>query len=352
VESVVGLHWAYTNKRQSAYATPNVTGDLIESHPFEGADFSDLVPNMSDNAAQYGKGHEFATRNEVLSWDVRMRRTFQATTKMLGWGFAFHCGKVTTTSLGSGAFQHVFEYQDPTGVGYYGSGRQQPVTTIMERIHPGDIREWPSMQVMAIEITGQLNDWIRLALDLIGSGKKISVSGFTFPTATEGALLRHASLLFEHGPSASLLDESCDVDSFRWRSEMAYDEVGGYCPGSGYQVSGDPHSGQIRNKLEFTRRAVLLEIVFRAKVGTQVQTRLENQSDLKALMTITGDTIGGGQSHKLIINIPRLRYRAAPVNTNGDVITYAVSTVVMYDAGLDNPWEATVINTTSSYLSP
>lgn len=349
MESVVGLHWAYTNKRQSAYATPNPTGDITESHPFEGADFADHIPNMSDNANQFGKGHEFATRNAILSWDVRFRRTFQATTKMLGWAFAFHTGKVTTTAAGTG-FQHVFEYQDPNGVGYYGSGRQQPVTTVIERVHSGLARMWPSSQVMAVEITGQLNEWVRMALEIIGSGKYTDATGFTFPVAVEGSLLRHAGLLFEHGPSATLADESCDIDSFRFRSEYAYDEIGGYCPGSGYQVSGVPDSGQIRGKLEFTRRAVTFEFVARAKTNSSIITRLINQTDLKALLTITGAQLSGVHNHSVIINIPRLRYRAAPINVAGDVITFAVSTVVMYDPGLDNPWEVTVKNEVPAYL--
>lgn len=360
-ESVVQLQWAYSNRRQSAYATPNPDVDIDQSHPFEGADIGDHVPNMSDNAAMFGKGHEFATRNEILSWDVRFRRSFQATTKILGWAFAFHCGKVTTTNLGGSpvAYSHVFEYQDPVGAGYYGSGRQQPVTTIVERVTSGLARKFPSMQVMAVEVTGTLNDWVRLAVEMIGSGKKIEASGFAsspgYPDSTnaatggEGALLRNASLLFQHGPSGSLADISCDIRSFRFRSEYSYFEADGYCPGSGYQTTGDPHSGQVRGKLEFGRRAVLLEFVANASVGT-FHTRLEASTLLSLLMTITGDTISGGNTHALIINTPQLKYRAIAIGTDGDQITFAVSTVVFYDQGLANPWEVTVRNTTAAYL--
>lgn len=351
MESTTGLQWAFSHKKQSAYATANPNVDINQSHPFEGADFADHTPLMSDNAAQYGKGHEFATRNALLSWDVRFKRTFQATTKMLGYAFAFHCGKVTTTTPAAGAYQHVFEYQDPNGSGHYGSGRQQPVTSIVERVTSGLIRKWPSVQVMAVEVTGQINDWIKMSVDFIGSGKRIDGTGFTFPTSTEGELLRTASLQFEHGPSGSLADTSCDVNSFRFRTEMAYDEVGGYCPGSGYQVSGDPTSGQVRNKLEFTRRAVMLEFVVRAKSDSTVLDKLEAQDDLEAVLTMEGGEIGvSGQNHTFIVTIPRLNYKAAPIQTDGDVIVFAVSAIVFYDAGLANPFEITVINDTAAYL--
>ncbi len=95
---------------------------------------------------------------------------------------------------------------------------------------------------------------------------------------------------------------------------------------------------------------MLFEFVARAKSNSQIVARLDNQDDLKVLMTITGDVISGANNHKVIINIPRLQYRATPINVNGDVITFAVSTVVFYDATLDNPWEATVVNDVPTYL--
>lgn len=146
-ESTVQLQWAFSMKRQSSYATANPDVDIDKSHPMTAADFGEHVPNMSDNANMFGKGHEFATRNEILSWDTRFRRSFQATTRMVGWAFAFHAGSVTTSSLGGSpeAYQHIIEYQDPIGVGYYGSGRQQPVTTVVEQSHAGLIRRFPSM---------------------------------------------------------------------------------------------------------------------------------------------------------------------------------------------------------------
>lgn len=355
-ESVVGISWAYSNKRQSAYATANPDVDIDQSHPFEGADIANHVPLMSDNAAMFGKGHEFATRNEILSWDVTFRRAFHATTKILGWAFAFHTGKVTTTSLGGVpiAYSHVCEYQDPNGTGYYGSGRQQPATTIVEQVTSGLTRKFPSCQVQAIEVTGTLNDWIRVSMDLKGSGKKTQVapSAFTMPTSTEGSLLRHASLLFSHGVSGSLADTSCDVRSFRFRSEMQYFDTDGYCPGSGYQTSGDPTSGQIRNKLEMARRAVMFEFVARASSDNTYFTRLDGSIETSALLTIDGATISGVNAHRLRLNLPRMKYKAVPIGTDGDLITFQVQAVVFMDPtpGLDNPWEATVINTTSAYL--
>ena len=151
MESVVQIKWAYSNKRQSAYATETPSGDMNQSHPFTGADMGEHTPNMSDNAAMYGKGHEFATRNEILSWDTTFRRAFQATTKVLGWGWAFHLGKCTTSALGGGAFRHLMEYMEPTlaAEGYYGSSRQQPVVTIYEQVASNLLRIFPSMQIKA-----------------------------------------------------------------------------------------------------------------------------------------------------------------------------------------------------------
>lgn len=360
-ESVVQIRWAYSNKRQSAYQTESPSGDLTQSHPFVGADMGEHTPNMSDNAQQYGKGHEFATRNEILSWESMFRRSFQATTKILGWAFAFHCGSVSTTNLGGGAYEHVCEYQDPLGTGYYGSGRQQPVATIYELVASNLLRIFPSMAVKAVEVTGQQNDWVLCAMEMQGSGsmRRIQPSDFTWPDSTdpalggEGTLLRNASLLFEHGVYGGTQDDvSCDVRSFRFRSEYAYFDTDGYCPGSGYLVSGDPHSGQIRNKLEFARRAVVFEFVVKAPSTNNVMfTRLEAATKMAATLTVTGDEIGSsGFDHLLKIEIPQLNYRAVPIGADGDQIIYSASTIVFYDNAEANPWKVTVNNQFASYL--
>jgi hypothetical protein len=361
MESTVQLQWAFSNNKQSAYATALANGSVDQGHPFEGADFGDHMPNMSDNAAQFGKGHEFASRMEILSWDSKFKRSFQATTKMLGWAFAFHCGKDTYTSLGGApaAHQHVFEFQDPLGTGYYGSGRQQPVTTIIERVASGQCRKFPSMAVKSVEVTGALNDWLKMSVELQGSGMKTDitpVSGFAFPAPTEGALLRTASLAFSHGVSGSMSDISVDVRSFRFRSEYAYDENGGYFPGSGY-IGATPSTGQVRGKLEFTKRAVMFEAVITATNPNAAVFfgRLEAATETSALLTVTGDTISGGNANKLIISLTKLKYKTVEIAADGDIVTYHITGVVFFDAaqgtntGLPgNPYTVTVVNTTGN----
>jgi hypothetical protein len=349
-ESTVQLQWAFSLKRQSAYATANPDVDITQSHPMIAADIGEHTPNMSDNAAMFGKGHEFATRNAILSWDSRFRRSFQANTKMAGWAWSFHCGKITTTTLGGSptAYQHVIEYQDPTGVGYYGSGRQQPVTTIVEATHTGLLRRFPSMLVRAVEMTGALNDWVNMIVEMQGSGKMAMSPAFTMPASTEGALLRTGSLTFT---DSEFGDMSCDVRSFRIRSEFQYFENEGYCPGSGYNTSGDPTSGQIRNKLEFSRRAIMLEFqIASSATSSQHIERLMDQDNVGAVLTLQGDLISGAYYHRFSVNIPSLQYSAIPIAADGDLIVYNVTALVFYDEGLDNPFEITIVNETSAYL--
>jgi hypothetical protein len=360
-QSVVGIAWAYPLKRQSAYATATPNVDITQSHPFTGADFGEHTPNVSNNAEHYGKGHEFATRNEILSWDSMFRRQFHATTKIVGWGGAFHLGDVTSSSLGGGAYNHLMEYQDPNGAGYYGSGRQQPVFTIMERTTSALVRRFPSMQIKAFELTGQLNDWAILTLEMQGSGmmSRIVPSSYTFPDSTDEAfggegsgLLRNASLLFEAGVSGSLQDVSCDVRSYRFRSEYQYFEAEGYCPGSGYLTSGDPTSGQIRNKLEFSRRAVMLEMQLQAGTSNTIFEWLEQNTLLSAQFTLNGGEIASsGIDHEVLVVVPRLRYATIPISADGDLITFAVATSVFYDQTEANPFSLRVRNSTAGYLA-
>jgi hypothetical protein len=469
VESVTTIQWAYSDKRQSAYPVPNPAADIDQSHPFEGTDIGDHTVNMVDNAALYGKGHEFATRIYLLSWDSRFRRQCFLTTKIAGWGFAFHCGKCTTTPLTAPAFQHVYEYQDPNGAGYYGSGRQLPVTTIIERVTSGMVRRFPSMLVSAIELSGAMNDFCRIAMDLVGSGamNRLPMSGsvggsatigggtdgtvtvtddvvgdssktievvtapgvsaamtaaivadaitvtlgttavagvpdatkntatlvaaavaalagvtavasgtgaspltgnettkgftgggtaFVFPIgedADEGERLRNTAMLFEVGPTGEAVpvENSCDIRSWRFRSEYALAEEDGYCPGSGYFVPGNPLSGQIRNKLEFLRRAVLLEWVVRASADNTIFTQLEGLVNLSAKITLTGAAIAGAAFHSVVIDVPQVNYRAIPIGVDGDLITYSIQTVIRWDDDLQNPFQVTVTNEATEYLA-
>jgi hypothetical protein len=354
-QSMVGIEWAFSLKRQSAYATANPTGDIDQTHPFEGTDIVDHVPNMSDNANQFGRGHEFATRLDIMSWDTQLRRTFTATSKILGWAMAFHLGKITSSNLGGSpsAYQHVMEYMDPAGAGYYSSGRQQPVFTVVEKTTSGYIRKFPSMQIRAVELTGQLNDWVRMTCEMQGSGVKTTLGSFTFPdmSVSEGERMRFSGLTFSHGATGGASDISCDVRSFRFRTEYQYFEADGYCPGSGYLTTGNPATGQVRNKLEWGRRAVVFEFTVRADANTTLFTRLEGSTELEATLTFEGATISGANEHKLILSIPTMKYRAVPISTDGDLVVFNVQAAVFYDGDDDNPFTVTVVNTTPAYAT-
>ena len=360
-QSVVGIAWAYPLKRQAAYSTPNPDADINQSHPCVSADFGEHTPNFSTNAEHYGKGHEFATRSATLSWDTVFRRQFHATSKIVGWGGAFHLGDVTTTSLGGGAYNHRMEYQDHNGVGYYGSSRQQPVFTIIERVSGYLVRMFPSMQIKAFERTGQLNDWAMLTLEMQGSGmmQRIAPSSYVFPDPTNEAtggegkgLFRNASLLFESGVSGALQDTSCDVRSYRFRSEYAYFEAEGYCPGSGYLVSGDPNSGQIRNKLEFSRRTIVLEFVMQAGTSNVIFDWLEQATELSSKFTLFAGKIGAtAYDHLAEVTIPQMQYIQIPIAADGDLITFGVTSQVFYNQAEGNPFVLRVQNSTPGYLA-
>ncbi len=353
-QSTIGIQWAYPIKRQAAYATANPNADIDHTHPFEGADIIEHNPNMSDNSAQFGRGHEFATRQDIMSWDSMMKRTFTATTKILGFAFANHLGQLSTTNLGGSpsAYQHDMEYQDFNGSGYYGSGRQLPVFTVVEQVTSGYYRRFPSMLVKALELNAQLGDWLRCTMECQGSGVKETLTGFSFPdqSVAEGERLRFASLTFSHGAVAGATDISCDVRSMRFRTEYQLFEQDGYCPGSGYLTANTPASGQIRNRLEFGRRATVLEFTVRADQNTTLFTRLEAQTLLEATMTFEGGTISGANKHKLVVTVPSLKYKAVPIATDGDLIVYNVQAILFYDGGIDNPFTVRVVSDETGYL--
>lgn len=78
--------------------------------------------------------------------------------------------------------------------------------------------------------------------------------------------------------------------------------------------------------------------------------RFRSQAEVAAKIELVGASISGAYNHKMIIDIPKLRYTAFPINVGGAAeITAQVQGVAKYDSVAAHAMKITVINTKSTY---
>jgi hypothetical protein len=78
--------------------------------------------------------------------------------------------------------------------------------------------------------------------------------------------------------------------------------------------------------------------------------RFRNQTEISASIVLTGALISGSQNFKLLIEIPKLRYTAFPINVGGaETITAQVTGQAKYDATSAYAMRVTLTNTKASY---
>ncbi|MDC3414266.1 phage tail tube protein [Terrihalobacillus insolitus] len=78
--------------------------------------------------------------------------------------------------------------------------------------------------------------------------------------------------------------------------------------------------------------------------------RFRSQSEVPAVIELTGATISGTYNYKLTIDIPKLRYTAFPINVGGaEAITAQVTGSAKYDPVSAYGMKVTLTNTASAY---
>src|ERR1035441_437240 len=109
IQTVVGVGY----KPQSALQTPDVTtADFWRLSKLNSA-LAQVDYVTEDNAAEYGKGTEFATDVFPVNVDVKGSVDKYISSEMMAWLFGMALGKVVETADGTGGMKYVIT---PTGV--------------------------------------------------------------------------------------------------------------------------------------------------------------------------------------------------------------------------------------------
>lgn len=326
--------WALPKVKQSAYGTKNADVDLTFAYPFHGPDVVAVEHGFKDDLDEYGKGHEFATRQDEEFTDVKLARNWHLNSWIAGWLGAFGLGTCSSEVQGiTSAYKHTSKMSDPDTV-----ENQDPSFSIVED-RDGIKRLVRDLVVADFTVSGNLKERLKFAVNLVGSGHT-EASALAMPSLTVGSFLRMGGAKLEIGPAASEVDVSQRLKSFEIsvNKNLRVDE--GYKSGCGL----------VRSECKYGVRSVAFKFVLERQ-GTQEKDWIEANTLLKAILTVEGATIEDPYKHSLIVTFTNLKLRAIPVSYDAGFEIYSAEILPLYTAADVGPilWE--VINTETSYLS-
>ncbi len=217
--------WAFTTKKQTAYDTIRADVDLTLRTYFNALEFGAITQRKETDGAKFGKGHEFSTIVRNLSQDLRLARSFDLSSLMAGWVAAFGMGKVVTTGIGP--YVHTITFSDPPT-----DGKDAPVTTIYEQLSDGIKRKIHSAAVNDFSMSGQNQQLVQMALNLVGSGE-VTSGAVTLPGVTAISLFNGGDTTVKVGPQGAPVDISERILDWSFNVSQNLKDDLGYHPGSG-----------------------------------------------------------------------------------------------------------------------
>lgn len=342
-QRIEAMEWAYSTKKQSDYDTAVTDGDLDSAHPIREVSVGQMTKEIRSDRETIGKGHEFATNVWEVARDVRFTRTFDGSSDILGWLFAFAMGKVTTVQPYAGGspntYLHTMTLFDPPTEGT----SQLPVTTVVEKISAGIKRAMMSLAVAGVNVSAEGFEQLAVTGEFIGSGM-MNTSSLTMPALVSAAYLASNSATIKMGDAA----ENVSTRVRNWSVALANNTK----EGRGYF----PTSGLYRGRLEIGSRSIVPTIVLDLDATSDILTDFENNTELALEIYCEGDyTEGSSYKHYLRMRFPNMQYRAVLIEEDEGMLTYNVTfdeeTVLYNAAGAPNPLVTVEIqNKVATYL--
>jgi hypothetical protein len=346
MERDVSLKVGFSTKQQSAFGTGLADTDVNLAHPFIGNDIVERTIDKYDNKDEYGKGHEYPTTQKNLVSDTKASRNFEASSLILGWGFAFVCGQIATVQPDSSGAPNTYEHtmklaniDDPT------VGIQLPSTTLVEKLNSFQQKKFRDMVVSEISLSGKTKEQLKIGIQMVGSGHW-ETNAMNIPALSEVSFLRMADVVFNIGTkniSAELLDFE-----FTHKNNLAEDK--GYHPGSGYLNSSDPSSPQIRGHLVTEKRETSLKLKVLMN-DAELETYAENNIEKAISIVAEGSLIESTYKHKLELTFPKTFLKFTKVGVDGSLYIYDVEVSIAWDDAENSPFVAKVTNNIPEYLT-
>jgi hypothetical protein len=283
-----------------------------------------------DDAAEMGKGDEFARQQYAVSWETGSRINKHLTSQAASWAWCFALGGVTAVDR----YSRTVVPQDPQI-----DGIELPYFSVLQQFRPNQVGGAPLDQLIvgcAInELTININAGAgrqasQLTAGFVGTGKFIEPSGYTLPAQTPEVLLPNASATV----SINGVDYIGNANRGRLNRitlgvRNNFDQNSGFFIGSGSQIDGAPQTGAVRGRMEFVNREYPFDFEVRLK---------SSSAEFAALRSLSSGTasvgIRNGPSDAMTVTYPNLGFRSVVLSDTNGIATLQITTTVKSDPAL------------------
>lgn len=317
-EILIGFGFA----RQDDIATANTVAGIWRLGKLNAA-FAGPRLNTENDAAELGKGHEFATQIFKTSWDVQGQIEKYLGSDFAAWAMAFGLGKAVKSGT-TPNWVYTCTPLDPVT-----DGIELPYFSFIEQIRPGAGVVLDRMAVgCAVEGwtltvgSGPGRENSKLVVEIVGSGKHTEPSAITLPAAVVEKLLPSASLVCTINGVDYVTNRNIVSLEATWKNNLRVDE--GFYPGSGFQDAGDATSGAIRGRLEVGDRECGMQFTARFANGSTELTKLKQQTEGTAVMSLSHDV-----NNNLELTYQRIQFSLAELGETNGIVTVRVTCTPM-----------------------
>lgn len=312
------LSVAFGYRKQTNISTANILADIWRLNKL-GTDLVNPEFVTEDDAAESGKGHEFATATYKSHINVGGRLEKYASSQIVAWAASFGLGKVTKSGT-TPNFTYTCNEMDPVADGIelpyfsYLQTMRQGASDIFDHMFVGCVVN--SFLVSVNTAPGRQSS--RIAIDWIGCGDITDPSSITHPTKTAELELPGASLALTINTVDYVTAKNIVSLEWGWSNNVNADQ--GFYPGSGTE------SGYAkRGRLEIGDRTPILRFTARYENGSTELATLQGLTTGTAVITQTYDS-----NNTYTATFQQVGFRSAILGETDNVVTVAVECSPQY----------------------
>jgi hypothetical protein len=338
LQTVVGIGF----RQQAALQTANIGTELFRLSKLN-ANLANITPVIEDDAAEYGKGHEFATEVFAVNTDVSGSLEKYTSSEMMAWLFGMALGKVVETAAGEGGYHYAITPTstcDPLDLPAWSYLEQVGAacgSATVDRVSVGNVIGDFTLAIGS----GPGRQSGKFTANFHGCGKVTSPSTLTMPT---DPLVEH--LLLAASANVNILGTNYVTSKNMVSLEFSCNNnprlEQGFYPGSGVDANGFA----IRGRMERGNRAFGLNVVGRYDAGSAELTNLMALTTGAASFGLTGAQISTGVHHSLLVTFPKCALKSGVLADDQGVLIVATGIVPMYDT-TDGVIKVEVVTSTS-----
>ena len=324
--------------KQTDIATAQVAAAMWRMNKLNAA-LADPKLGVEDDAAEYGKGTEFATDNQLTNWDLKGSLKAEMDDWIAGWALAFVMGKDVVTAGSSSSsslfppFTHAIAFDEST--------TQAKMTNIyMEDTN--DVKtKYPDFAVSDVTINWTAKGSVGFEVGLISTGRWLDEAMASLPALPDNAYLLNSDTVFRLAPfDGDLADYTGRFISQTLKISSGV--VSHVTPGGG--------------KYGIFMRTGLRKFSWQARIAAKDTDDIRTLMNNDTMAKMDSTTTSGLLPSILAVSIPKFKLKTNKIGVDGNMVIWDVeadeTTALKVVGGAPvDALSATVQNSVPAYLT-